>query len=106
MPRWLTATVFASLSLGWLACSGEEERPRAKPAAAAAEQVQRWAFVDAFRALKSSDPDQRLQGVTWIGAHLVTHAVLAKEALRAAASDDDSEVAARAKALLRQLGER
>ena len=94
------------MSLSLAACSGEEDKPRVTASPAVAPQAQRWAFVDAFAALKSADPDKRLQGVNWIGGHLATHAVLAKEALRAAASDDDTQVAARAKALLRQLGER
>lgn len=106
MRRLLIAVTFAFASPSLAACNGEEDKPRVAASATSAPETQRWAFVDAFAALKSPDPDKRLLGVNWIGAHLATHAGLAKEALRAAASDDDTHVAARAKTLLRQLGER
>ena len=90
-------------------CFGDDEKPRVREeaqAATASAQTRRWSFVDAFSALKESDPARRLLAVDWIGAHLASHPVLAKDALRAAAADDDHEVASRAKGHLQDLGER
>jgi hypothetical protein len=91
------------------ACSGDEERPAKQVAAEAATVAApqtRWRFVDAFAALRQSDPAQRLSGVEWIGRNLSAHRALALEALRAAEADDAPEVAARARQLLSALGER
>lgn len=95
--------------LGLAACSGEEEKPRTRAdsqAVSVSAQSKKWGFIDAFAALKDRDPARRLEAVEWIGAHLSTHPVLAKDALRAATADDDQEVASVAKRHLQALGER
>jgi hypothetical protein len=92
-----------------VACSGDEERPVKQVATEAARLTApqtRWRFVDAFAALRSSDPGQRLSAVEWIARNLSTHRALAIEALRAALADDAPEVAARARQLLSAFGER
>jgi hypothetical protein len=107
VPRLLVIGFAAALAL--LSCSGDDERARkstdVSAVSARSAPPNRWGFVDAFAALKSPDPKTRLEAIDWIGRHLATHASLAKEALRAAAADEDPAVAVRAKSLLRRLGD-
>ena len=99
----VVASILALFAFG--ACAGDETPVKTKVAEVSAP-AQRWAFVDAFAALKSADPARRLEAVEWIGDHLGTHPMLAKDALRAATADEDAEVASRARAHLRALGVR
>jgi hypothetical protein len=103
-----TFLVVLGVSAGLAACSGEEERARGKaqPVTASAVKPSRWRFVDALRSLRDREPARRLEAVEWLGKELGPTSPLAREALRAAAIDDDPEVAARARSLLERMGER